>query len=70
MKTDIEELCRFQCYLGNDCMSYNYHTASGACEINDSDVIQEPQDFEKRDGYIYVGTEVSSFLKYKCLSLI
>jgi len=39
-------------------MSYNYHTNTGACDINDSDDKQYGDDLEKNDDYIYVGTEV------------
>jgi len=63
MTTDSEDLCLIQCYLGDNCMSYNYHTNTGACDINDSDDIQYPLDLVKNDSYIYVGTEVIGLIQ-------
>ncbi|XP_031557585.1 neurogenic locus notch homolog protein 4-like, partial [Actinia tenebrosa] len=57
MLTETESLCRIMCYNTDTCVSYNYKKDSTACDLNDSDHIQHPQDFVKQSGYVYVGTE-------------
>ncbi|KAK3729872.1 hypothetical protein QZH41_016838 [Actinostola sp. cb2023] len=57
LTADQEYVCRIKCYRGDSCMSYNYKTTTGRCEINDSDEHQHPQDLVLQDDNIYGGTQ-------------
>ncbi|KAK3729870.1 hypothetical protein QZH41_016836 [Actinostola sp. cb2023] len=57
LTADQEYVCRIKCYRGDSCMSYNYKTSTGRCEINDSDEHQHPQDLVPQDDNIYGGTQ-------------
>lgn len=55
------DVCEFECYLDNRCLSYNYGDQGNVrhkCELSDSDHKQHPNDLQERLGYIYRGTEV------------
>ncbi|KAK3729871.1 hypothetical protein QZH41_016837 [Actinostola sp. cb2023] len=57
LTADQEDVCRIKCYRGDSCMSYNYKTSTGRCEINDSDEHQHPLDLVPQDDNIYGGTQ-------------
>ena len=57
-----EDLCRLQCYLEPNCVSYNFHKlrqASGThkCDLNNA-TIEHDEDLVKNESYIYRGAEV------------
>ena len=56
-----EDLCQIKCFIHNSCVSYNLGPQEGSghlCEISDSDHIRDPQDMQKRSGFLYVAFEV------------
>ena len=57
-----EDLCRFQCYLEPNCVSYNFceiKQLSGKheCDLNNA-TIEHDEDLVKNESYIYRGAEV------------
>ena len=57
-----EDLCRLQCYLEPNCVSYNFHKlrqASGThkCDLNNA-TIEHDGELVKNESYIYRGAEV------------
>ena len=57
-----EDLCRLQCYLEPNCVSYNFHKikqASGTheCDLNNA-TIDHDGELVKNESYIYRGAEV------------
>ncbi|XP_031571629.1 uncharacterized protein LOC116305795 [Actinia tenebrosa] len=56
---DSDTVCRIQCYLNNDCVSYNLGPSPApgmmVCQLNDADRYQHPQDYQERPGYSYRG---------------
>ena len=57
-----EDLCRLQCYLEPNCVSYNFlkiKQASGThkCDLNNA-TIEHDEDLVKNESYIYRGAEV------------
>ena len=62
MEVFDEDLCRLQCYLEPNCVSYNFHKikqASGTheCDLNNA-TIEHDEDLVKNESYIYRGAEV------------
>ena len=57
-----EDQCHIQCYLNNDCVSYNLGPSSipGSllCELNNADRYQYPQDYRDEPEYSYRGAMV------------
>ncbi|CAH3124373.1 unnamed protein product, partial [Pocillopora meandrina] len=57
-----EDLCRLQCYLEPNCVSYNFHKlrqASGThkCDLNNA-TIEHDGELVKNESYVYRGAEV------------
>ncbi|CAH3124364.1 unnamed protein product, partial [Pocillopora meandrina] len=62
IKVFDEDLCRLQCYLEPNCVSYNFHKlrqASGThkCDLNNA-TIEHDGELVKNESYIYHGAEV------------
>ena len=53
-----EELCRLNCYLENNCISYNFVKNKNLCELSDSDHRQHPEDLQLMNGFIYGASKV------------
>ena len=53
-----EELCRLNCYLENNCISYNFVKNKNFCELSDSDHRQHPEDLQLMNGFIYGASKV------------
>ena len=53
-----EELCRLNCYLDNNCISYNFVKNKNFCELSDSDHRQHPEDLQLMNGFIYGASKV------------
>ena len=61
LSLEIQENCELNCYLENDCSSYNLGPLVDGryvCELSDSDDGQHPRDLESRHGFIYGATKV------------
>ena len=62
-----EELCRLNCYLENNCISYNFVKNKNFCELSDSDHWQHPEDLQLMNGFIYGASKVKYiFLQICC----
>ena len=57
VKSENSDLCEIQCYLEEECVSYNFRKK--ACDLNKSDHIFHPEDLVKDEDSIYCGTRVS-----------
>ena len=55
--SENSDLCQIQCYLEEECVSYNFRNKT--CDLNKSDHIFHPEDLEKDEDSIYCGTRVS-----------
>ena len=53
-----EELCRLNCYLEYNCISYNFVKNKNFCELSDSDHWQHPEDLQLMNGFIYGASKV------------
>ena len=53
-----EELCRLNCYLENNCISYNFVKNKNFCELSDSDHRKHPEDLQLMNGFIYGASKV------------
>ncbi|KAL9961327.1 hypothetical protein ACROYT_G030243 [Oculina patagonica] len=52
-----QDSCEFQCYLEHNCVSINFEfTGSRNCDLNNSTHKEHDKDLEKRNGYVYHGT--------------
>ena len=61
----IKGNCELNCYLENDCFSFNLGPevdGKYVCELSDSDDGQHPQDLAPRHGFFYVATKVRHFV--------
>ena len=52
-----EHFCRVQCYLENECVSYNY--GQGTCQLNNSTAAEHPLDLKPKPNFIYRGIQVN-----------
>ena len=52
-----EHSCRVQCYLENECVSYNY--GQGTCQLNNSTAAEHPLDLKPKANFIYRGIQVN-----------
>ncbi|XP_074606870.1 uromodulin-like isoform X1 [Acropora palmata] len=52
-----EHFCRVQCYLENECMSYNY--GQETCQLNNSTAAEHPLDLKAKPNFIYRGIQNS-----------
>ena len=55
--SENSDLCQIQCFLEEECVSYNFRKKT--CDLNKSDHIFHPEDLEKDEDSIYCGTKVS-----------
>ena len=55
--SENSDLCQIQCYLEEECVSYNFRNKT--CDLNKSDHIFHPEDLVKDEDSIYCGTQVS-----------
>ena len=52
-----ENFCRVQCYLENECVSYNY--GQETCQLNNSTAAEHPLDLKAKPNFIYRGIQVN-----------
>ena len=52
-----ENFCRVQCYLENECVSYNY--GQETCQLNNSTAAEHPLDLKAKSHFIYRGIQVN-----------
>ncbi|XP_067046781.1 uromodulin-like isoform X1 [Acropora muricata] len=52
-----ENFCRVQCYLENECVSYNY--GQETCQLNNSTAAEHPLDLKAKPNFIYRGIQNS-----------
>ena len=59
---ETEEKCQLNCYLENDCVSYNYGFSlisnKHICELSESDHRQHPADLQLKHGFLYGANKV------------
>ncbi|XP_074606892.1 uncharacterized protein LOC141859895 [Acropora palmata] len=53
-----EHFCRVQCYLENECVSYNY--GQEKCQLNNSTAAEHPLDLKAKRNFIYRGIQTST----------
>ncbi|XP_078382537.1 uncharacterized protein LOC144665218 [Oculina patagonica] len=52
-----QDSCEFQCYLEHNCVSINFQfTGTQICDLNNSTHKEHEKDLEKKEGYVYHGT--------------
>ena len=62
-----EHFCRVQCYLENECVSYNY--GQEKCQLNNSTAAEHPLDLKAKRNFIYRGIQVNEeFLSHSMTS--
>ena len=58
-----EEMCRLNCYLEIECISYNFDLRlvdnKHRCELSDSDHRLHPEDLQPENNFIYCTSKVS-----------
>ena len=61
-----EENCKLNCYLENDCVSYNFASSlvsnKHLCELSDSDHREHPQDLQEENDFVYGASKVRNTL--------
>ena len=61
-----EENCKLNCYLENDCVSYNFASRlvsnKHLCELSDSDNREYPQDLREENDSVYGASKVRNTL--------
>ncbi|XP_068757226.1 contactin-associated protein like 5-3-like isoform X2 [Montipora capricornis] len=63
LAVEVESLCRVNCYMEADCVSFNIGSLQDgkyACEMSDSDHHTHPQDLVSWEGWIY-GATIQNF---------
>jgi len=56
--------CTHRCIMDPVCVSVNIGPPTDEkfiCELSDSDHAKHPEDLKKREGFLYIGTEVNNF---------
>ena len=62
-----EHFCRVQCYLENECVSYNYGRET--CQLNNSTAAEHPLHLKPKPNFIYRGIQVNKeFLSHSMTS--
>ena len=64
----VHSACTHRCIMDPVCVSVNIGPPTDEkfiCELSDSDHTEHPADLKKREGFLYIGTEVNNFSKYK-----
>ena len=59
LAVEVESLCRVNCYMEADCVSFNIGSLQDgkyACEMSDSDHHTHPQDLVSWEGWVYGAT--------------
>ena len=57
----VRSACTHQCIMDPVCVSVNIGPPTDEkfiCELSDSDHMKHPEDLKKREGFLYIGTEV------------
>lgn len=61
-----EENCKLNCYLENECVSYNFASSlvsnKHLCELSDSDHREHPQDLQEENDFVYGASKVRNTL--------
>ena len=60
----VHSACTHRCIMDPVCVSVNIGPPTGEkfiCELSDSDHMKHPADLKKREGFLYIGTEVNIF---------
>ena len=66
VRPSISRACTRRCIMDPVCVSVNIGPPTDEkfiCELSDSDHINHPEDLKKREGFLYIGTEVNNFSK-------
>ena len=57
----VHSACTHRCIMDPVCVSVNIGPPTDEkfiCELSDSDNMKHPKDLKKREGFLYIGTEV------------
>ena len=60
----MRSACTHRCIMDPVCVSVNIGPSTDEefiCELSDSDHMKHPADLKKREGFLYIGTEVNIF---------
>ena len=60
----VRSACTNRCIMDPMCVSVNIGPPTDEkfiCELSDSDHMKHPEDLKKREGYLYIGSEVNNF---------
>ena len=60
----VRSACTHRCIMDPMCVSVNIGPPTDEkfiCELSDSDHMKHPEDLKKREGYLYIGSEVNNF---------
>jgi len=63
--SSVRSACTHRCIMDPVCVSVNIGPPTDEkfiCELSDSDHMKHPEDFKKREGFLYIGTEVIKWL--------
>ncbi len=58
LEVTSEISCQYECVKETRCLSYNFHSIQGKCQLSDSDRFVGHLNFTKEDGALYRGIQV------------
>ena len=63
--SSVRSACTNRCIMDPACVSVNIGPPTDekfTCELSDSDYMKHPEDLKKREGFLFIGTEVIKLL--------